>query len=74
MTETTNIEYLSTPVGELPVKMRNLSAEIEVPSRSGGPSCTVTVTRSFATGTCRGWHFSGKCWHVTMVRKTLEGK
>jgi hypothetical protein len=67
------IEYLDTTIGTLRVIMRNSSAEVEVPSRSGGPSCIVTVTRSFVSGTCSGFHYRGKCWHTDMIRKTLTG-
>jgi hypothetical protein len=64
-------EYLKTPVGTLRVIMRNMSAEIEVPSSTPGQSYIVSVTSSFVTCTCPGHHYRGTCKHATMIRKTL---
>lgn len=72
MTQTkASAEYLETPVGTLRVIMRNMSAEIEVPSSTPGQSYIVSVTKSFVTCTCPGHHYRGSCKHATMIRKTL---
>jgi len=72
MTQTkATAEYLETPIGTLRVIVRNMSAEIEVPSSKPGQSYTVTITKDFASCTCPGYTYRGTCKHVTMIRKTL---
>ena len=70
-TETGTTDYLSTPLGELPVTFRNLSAEVTVPSSKPGQFYTVSVTKSFAQCTCPGFHYRGQCKHVKMIKAVL---
>lgn len=66
-------DYLKTPVGNLAVRIRKMSAEIEVPSSEPHKYYLVTVTSSFITCTCPGFHYRGKCKHATMIHNVLKG-
>lgn len=68
----TTTGYLATSLGELPVVFFRSYAVATAPSSRAGASYRVTITRSFVTCECQGFHYRGKCRHVAAVHEALK--
>lgn len=70
-TKTSTEEFIETHAGTLRVQINKTHALVFVPSSEPGKHYAVIITRHFATCDCKGFHYRGKCRHVTLVRSVI---